>query len=148
MIHFKRGAAAKAYLEKTVDALRFKYDPYLAVTELIKAHRELTYGENPSENRWITHLEKELMPFWMKPEVKDMSKGLFRSFFTDDGKPLPGLDNVAEWPKAFQEAIKKIQTATTKKKQGRCWRGTIKMRTTTLFGRIPARHLHMALPTT
>jgi len=96
MNHFRRGTAANTFLEKTVDALRFKYDPYLKVDELIATHRELTYGENPSENRWITHLEKELMSFWMKPEVRDMSKGLFRSFFTDDGKPLPGLDNVAD----------------------------------------------------
>jgi len=85
----------------------FQYNPYADIKNLIQEHRDIMRDITNGSDRWIKHLEEELMNFWMLDDVKDMSAKLFRSFLTDDGKKLPGLNKTNEWPRAFQEAIKK-----------------------------------------
>ncbi|MDR2889140.1 MAG: AGE family epimerase/isomerase [Lachnospiraceae bacterium] len=108
MNNFKLSSTAKSYIEKTAQSYKYKHDPYLNIKNLINLHRDLIIADDfEGSNRWIEHLENELMRFWMKPEVKDMSKGLFRSFLINDGKHLPGLDAVDQWPAELRKAIQK-----------------------------------------
>ncbi|MDR3170975.1 MAG: AGE family epimerase/isomerase, partial [Treponema sp.] len=85
---------------------KYQYNPYPDIRQLLKTHKALIERDDYEQgNRWMEHLEQDLMKFWNKPSVKEMKHGLWRSFFTDDGTPLPGLDEVEKWPKELQEAI-------------------------------------------
>lgn len=85
-----------------------KFNRYRDIPALIERHRSLIErNDYVGKNRWLDHLECDLMKFWSKPSVRDMSKGLWRSFFTDDGTPLPGLDQSNQWPPELRQAITK-----------------------------------------
>ncbi len=104
----KLSSAARSYMEKTADSYKYTYDPYLNIKNLLELHKNLVISDDYiGGNHWMDHLEHDLMRFWLKPELQDMSKGLFRSFITNDGKWLPGLDSLDEWPAALREAIQK-----------------------------------------
>jgi len=86
----------------------FTFNPYCDIPALLERHDALIVRDDYNgKNRWLDHLECDLMKFWLKPEVKDMSKGLWRSFLTDDGKQLPGLDKTDQWPPELRKAIQK-----------------------------------------
>lgn len=57
---------------------------------------------------WLKHVTKDLMKFWDKPEITEMKDGLFPTYVTNAGKPLPKEE--AEWPEEFQAAIKAEDT--------------------------------------
>ncbi|MDR3020448.1 MAG: hypothetical protein LBU66_06045 [Treponema sp.] len=108
MNNFNLSFSAKNFIEKTVSSFKYRYDPFLNVKHLIQVHKDLIIGDGfVDSNRWMEHLENDLMKFWLKDDVKDMSKGLFRSFFTDEGKQLPCLDDVEKWPPTLRKAIEK-----------------------------------------
>lgn len=84
------------------------FDPFCDIPALLRQHQVLIVRDNyVGKNRWLDHLECDLMKFWSKLSVQDMSKGLWRSFLTDDGQPLPGLDQTDQWPPELQRAIEK-----------------------------------------
>ena len=101
----KLSTTAQSLIEKLTEAQKFKYDPYLNIAELLKKHREIIEFSGDGSNRWLTHMNDELMKFWLKDGAKDCSKGLYRSFLTHEGQPLPGLDESSKWPQEFQDAI-------------------------------------------
>ncbi|MDR3000912.1 MAG: AGE family epimerase/isomerase [Fibromonadaceae bacterium] len=90
---------------------KYRHDRYINIKNLIDTHKDLIESDKfTGKNRWLEHLERELMPFWMKDGVKKMSlegKGLFRSFFTDAGEQLPGLKDISKWPETLRKAIEK-----------------------------------------
>jgi DNA phosphorothioation-dependent restriction protein DptG len=95
-------------MKEATSSDKFRFKLYPNIEELIQTHKDLITNDTYlNSNRWMEHLENDLMKFWNKESVKDMNKGLFRSFFTDDGKWLPGLDEVDRWPQIFREAIEK-----------------------------------------
>ncbi|MDR0908978.1 MAG: hypothetical protein LBM77_04345, partial [Spirochaetaceae bacterium] len=72
---------------------KYQYNKYADIGKLLAAHREIIERDDYAKgNRWIEHLEHDLMKFWLKPGATEMKHGLWRSFLTDDGTPLPGLD--------------------------------------------------------
>lgn len=87
---------------------RFCFDRYCDMQPLFEQHRALILRDDyVGGNRWLDHLEHDLMKFWSKPEVREMRHGLYRSFLTDDGKPLPGLSDADQWPPELRRAIVK-----------------------------------------
>ncbi len=86
---------------------KFIFDPYCDIKALSDSHKTLIMrNDYPDQDRWLEHLEHDLMRFWQQPGAADMSKGLWRSFLTDDAKPLPGLDQLDEWPPDLRQAVK------------------------------------------
>lgn len=54
--------------------------------------------------RWIKHLKDDLMKFWGTDDATQMENGLFKTYRTNEGKPLS--PNPAEWPPEFIAAAK------------------------------------------
>lgn len=100
--------AGRNLFQKTTHAYQYQLNPYLKIDNLFKFHKDLIEQDDYEKgNKWIDHLEHDLMKFWMKPSVQGMEHGLFRTFFTNEGLPLPGLDESESWPRSFQKAIQK-----------------------------------------
>ena len=85
---------------------KYQFNKYADIKALIKEHNGLM-RDSANADRWVKHVENELMTFWMMDEVQDMKGGLFRTFFTDDGRKLPGLNETDKWPDALRKAIEK-----------------------------------------
>lgn len=52
---------------------------------------------------WQEHVVDDLMKFWDKEEITDMTDGLFPTYITNDGKRLPKEKD--KWPEEFKAAI-------------------------------------------
>lgn len=53
--------------------------------------------------RWMDHLKDDLMKFWDTQDATNMENGLFKTYRTNEGKPLSA--NKEEWPIEFIEAL-------------------------------------------
>lgn len=51
---------------------------------------------------WKSHVKKDLMKFWDRPEITGMMDGLFPTYITNSGELLP--DDMEQWPQEFKEA--------------------------------------------
>lgn len=57
---------------------------------------------------WVNHVTKDLMKFWDKDTIYNMPDGLFPTYVTNAGQPLP--KNKEEWPEEFKAAIEAQDT--------------------------------------
>ncbi len=105
-----RSASIAAYdqYQKSRDTECFSFNRYCDIQRLIAQHSALVLRDDYiGGNRWLDHLERDLMAFWGKAEVREMRHGLYRSFLTDEGNPLPGLSDSELWPPELRRAIVK-----------------------------------------
>lgn len=56
----------------------------------------------PSGQRWIQHLNEDLLPFWIMDEALKTENGLFPTYRTNKGETLP--QDPYMWPEEFQLA--------------------------------------------
>lgn len=56
----------------------------------------------PSGQRWIQHLNEDLLPFWTIDEALKTENGLFPTYRTNKGELLP--QDPSKWPEEFQLA--------------------------------------------
>lgn len=54
-------------------------------------------------DQWKEHVVNDLMKFWDKEEITDMTDGLFPTYITNEGKRLPKEQE--NWPTEFKEAV-------------------------------------------
>lgn len=100
--------AAYDRYQKSRNTECFSFNRYCDIQRLLAQHSALVLRDDYiGGNRWLDHLERDLMAFWGKAEVREMRHGLYRSFLTDDGKPLPGLSDSEQWPPELRRAIVK-----------------------------------------
>lgn len=60
--------------------------------------------QNAVEPRvWKDHLTRDLMKFWDCPAATDLTSGLFPTYRTNTGAPLP--KDQADWPEEFRKAL-------------------------------------------
>ncbi len=52
---------------------------------------------------WKDHVVKDLMKFWDTPEGTTLHQGLFSTYLTNEGKPLPKEQE--KWPEEFKQAL-------------------------------------------
>jgi len=69
---------------------------------------ELLKNAVPPET-WKAHVVDNLMKFWDKPEITDMTNGLFPTYIMNNGHVLP--ENPDEWSEEFKKAVKSEDTA-------------------------------------